>query len=157
MFVYSVVETGFPILHLIMKMNDIFRKWSLFLGPFKIFALWLSWWWSVCLFNSLIVCVLFSVQHSLAVLMEKMFVAGPHFVRCIKPNRSKQPDQLDSKLVMDQVGSAESLQHLQRSSAAFSPVWASFIFHSGAKCVLSFSCPPVESELCELNLNLEAF
>lgn len=75
-----------------------------------------------CLFNSLIVCVLFSVQHSLAVLMEKMFVAGPHFVRCIKPNRSKQPDQLDSKLVMDQVGSAESLQHLQRSSAAFSTV-----------------------------------
>jgi len=35
--------------------------------------------------------------------MEKMFAASPHFVRCIKPNRSKQPDQLDSKLVMDQV------------------------------------------------------
>ncbi|KTG31340.1 hypothetical protein cypCar_00047538 [Cyprinus carpio] len=32
-----------------------------------------------------------------------MFAAGPHFVRCIKPNRSKQPDQLDSKLVMDQL------------------------------------------------------
>lgn len=43
------------------------------------------------------------VQHSLAVLMEKMFAASPHFVRCIKPNSSKLPDQVDSKLIMDQV------------------------------------------------------
>ncbi|MGH0161614.1 UNVERIFIED_CONTAM: hypothetical protein FKN15_007053 [Acipenser sinensis] len=40
--------------------------------------------------------------HSLAVLMEKMFAANPHFIRCIKPNASKQPDLLDSKVVMDQ-------------------------------------------------------
>ena len=43
------------------------------------------------------------MQHSLAILIEKMFAASPHFVRCIKPNSSKLPDQLDSKLVMDQV------------------------------------------------------
>lgn len=43
------------------------------------------------------------LQHSLAVLMEKMFAASPHFVRCIKPNGSKLPDQVDSKLIMDQV------------------------------------------------------
>jgi myosin heavy subunit len=43
------------------------------------------------------------LQHSLAVLMEKMFVASPHFVRCIKPNGSKLPDQVDNKIVMDQV------------------------------------------------------
>ncbi len=150
-----MVETGFPILHLIMKMNDISESEVYFLDHLR--SLHCDCHDDeacvrpcLCLFNSLIVCILFSVQHSLAVLMEKMFAAGPHFVRCIKPNRSKQPDQLDSKLVMDQVGSAESLQHLQRSSAAFSPVWASFIFHSGAKCVLRFSCPPVESELCQL-------
>uniref|UniRef100_A0A8C7JEE1 Myosin-IIIb n=1 Tax=Oncorhynchus kisutch TaxID=8019 RepID=A0A8C7JEE1_ONCKI len=35
--------------------------------------------------------------HSLAVLMEKMFVASPHFVRCIKPNGNKLPDQVDNK------------------------------------------------------------
>lgn len=43
------------------------------------------------------------VQHSLTVLMEKMFAASPHFVRCIKPNGNKQADQVDSKLIMDQV------------------------------------------------------
>ncbi|XP_030623933.1 myosin-IIIb-like [Chanos chanos] len=42
-------------------------------------------------------------KHSLKVLMEKMFAASPHFVRCIKPNTSKLPDQLDSKVVMDQM------------------------------------------------------
>ncbi|XP_076876747.1 myosin-IIIb [Brachyhypopomus gauderio] len=42
-------------------------------------------------------------KHSLAVLMEKMFAANPHFVRCIKPNSSKLPDLVDSKLVMDQL------------------------------------------------------
>ncbi|MGH0162800.1 UNVERIFIED_CONTAM: hypothetical protein FKN15_043897 [Acipenser sinensis] len=42
-------------------------------------------------------------KHSLAVLMEKMFAANPHFIRCIKPNASKQPDLLDSKVVMDQI------------------------------------------------------
>ncbi|KAL0965525.1 hypothetical protein UPYG_G00282450 [Umbra pygmaea] len=42
-------------------------------------------------------------KHSLAVLMEKMFAANPHFVRCIKPNGSKLPNQVDNKMVMDQL------------------------------------------------------
>ncbi|XP_048474444.1 myosin-IIIb [Rhincodon typus] len=41
-------------------------------------------------------------RHSLAVLMEKMFAANPHFIRCVKPNVNKLPDHLDSKLFMDQ-------------------------------------------------------
>ncbi|XP_067888368.1 myosin-IIIb isoform X1 [Heterodontus francisci] len=42
-------------------------------------------------------------RHSLAVLMEKMFAANPHFIRCVKPNINKLPDQLDSKIFMDQL------------------------------------------------------
>ncbi|XP_023667480.2 myosin-IIIb [Paramormyrops kingsleyae] len=42
-------------------------------------------------------------RHSLAVLMEKMFSANPHFVRCIKPNSKKQPDQVDERIMMDQL------------------------------------------------------
>uniref|UniRef100_A0A3B4D9N5 Myosin-IIIb-like n=1 Tax=Pygocentrus nattereri TaxID=42514 RepID=A0A3B4D9N5_PYGNA len=66
-------------------------------------------------------------KHSLAVLMEKMFAASPHFVRCIKPNSSKLPDQLDSKLVMDQVGHvcflfAESEPHF----GFVTPSWQGF-------------------------------
>ncbi|KAG9338287.1 hypothetical protein JZ751_025958 [Albula glossodonta] len=37
------------------------------------------------------------------ILMEKMFAANPHFVRCIKPNTNKQPNQVDSKIIMDQL------------------------------------------------------
>ncbi|XP_069780300.1 myosin-IIIa isoform X2 [Narcine bancroftii] len=42
-------------------------------------------------------------RHSLAVLMEKMFSANPHFIRCVKPNNNKLSDQLDSKVFMDQL------------------------------------------------------
>uniref|UniRef100_A0A8C1WTW0 Myosin motor domain-containing protein n=1 Tax=Cyprinus carpio TaxID=7962 RepID=A0A8C1WTW0_CYPCA len=74
------------------------------------------------------VCVLFSVQHSLSFLMEKMFASGPHFVRCIKPNRSKQPDQLDSKLVMDQLrynGLMETIR-IRRDGFSWRPAFKEF-------------------------------
>lgn len=67
-------------------------------------------------------------KHSLAVLMEKMFAAGPHFVRCIKPNRSKQPDQLDSKMVMDQLrynGLMETIR-IRRDGFSWRPAFREF-------------------------------
>ncbi|XP_052463583.1 myosin-IIIb-like [Carassius gibelio] len=67
-------------------------------------------------------------KHSLAVLMEKMFAAGPHFVRCIKPNRSKQPDQLDSKLIMDQLrynGLMETIR-IRRDGFSWRPKFREF-------------------------------
>uniref|UniRef100_A0A671MHS7 Myosin-IIIb-like n=1 Tax=Sinocyclocheilus anshuiensis TaxID=1608454 RepID=A0A671MHS7_9TELE len=85
-------------------------------------------------------------KHSLAVLMEKMFAASPHFVRCIKPNRSKQPDQLDSKLVMDQLrynGLMETIR-IRRDGFSWRPKFREFaervtymlVFNS----VMSLSC-----------------
>lgn len=88
------------------------------------------------------------VQHSLAVLMEKMFAASPHFVRCIKPNSSKLPDQVDRKLIMDQVGhflffflkimnSFHASGHcLQRGFITLQP------FPWWSTCALSLSCCP---------------
>uniref|UniRef100_W5LJ84 Uncharacterized protein n=1 Tax=Astyanax mexicanus TaxID=7994 RepID=W5LJ84_ASTMX len=67
-------------------------------------------------------------KHSLAVLMEKMFAASPHFVRCIKPNSSKQPDQLDSKLVMDQLrynGLLETIR-IRREGFSWRPSFKEF-------------------------------
>ena len=42
-------------------------------------------------------------QHSLMVLMERMYSANPHFVRCIKPNSQKKPGVVDSQVVLQQV------------------------------------------------------
>uniref|UniRef100_A0A671MG00 Myosin-IIIb-like n=1 Tax=Sinocyclocheilus anshuiensis TaxID=1608454 RepID=A0A671MG00_9TELE len=93
-------------------------------------------------------CLFFDTPHSLAVLMEKMFAASPHFVRCIKPNRSKQPDQLDSKLVMDQLrynGLMETIR-IRRDGFSWRPKFREFaerfvvtymlVFNS----VMSLSC-----------------
>lgn len=37
------------------------------------------------------------------VLMERMYSANPHFVRCVKPNSKKEPGVVDSQLVLQQV------------------------------------------------------
>ncbi|NXE95859.1 MYO3B protein, partial [Menura novaehollandiae] len=41
--------------------------------------------------------------HSLMVLMERMYSANPHFVRCIKPNSQKEPAVLDNQVVLLQL------------------------------------------------------
>ncbi|XP_009864497.1 PREDICTED: unconventional myosin-VIIa-like, partial [Apaloderma vittatum] len=41
-------------------------------------------------------------RHSLMVLMERMYSANPHFVRCIKPNSQKEPGVVDSQVVLQQ-------------------------------------------------------
>ncbi|XP_009706032.1 PREDICTED: myosin-IIIb-like, partial [Cariama cristata] len=50
-------------------------------------------------------------RHSLMVLMERMYSANPHFVRCIKPNRRKEPAVVDSQVVLQQrsLGLTESI------------------------------------------------
>ncbi|XP_074022392.1 unconventional myosin-VIIa-like [Numenius arquata] len=42
-------------------------------------------------------------RHSLMVLMERMYSANPHFVRCIKPNSQKEPGVVDSQVVLLQL------------------------------------------------------
>ncbi|XP_038821280.1 myosin-IIIb-like isoform X2 [Salvelinus namaycush] len=67
-------------------------------------------------------------KHSLAVLMEKMFVASPHFVRCIKPNGNKLPDQVDNKRVMDQLrynGLLETIR-IRRDGFSWRPSFKEF-------------------------------
>ncbi|XP_009892538.1 PREDICTED: myosin-IIIb-like [Charadrius vociferus] len=39
-------------------------------------------------------------RHSLMMLMERMYSANPHFVRCIKPNSQKEPGVVDSQVVL---------------------------------------------------------
>uniref|UniRef100_A0AAY4AW28 Uncharacterized protein n=1 Tax=Denticeps clupeoides TaxID=299321 RepID=A0AAY4AW28_9TELE len=80
----------------------------------------------VCL--SLLICLSFIMQHSLGVLMEKMFAASPHFIRCVKPNSSKLPDLLDDKLVMAQLrynGLLETVR-IRRDGFSWRPSFAEF-------------------------------
>uniref|UniRef100_A0A6Q2X685 Myosin motor domain-containing protein n=1 Tax=Esox lucius TaxID=8010 RepID=A0A6Q2X685_ESOLU len=72
--------------------------------------------------------ILMSVFHSLAVLMEKMFAASPHFVRCIKPNGSKLPDLVDNKMIMDQLrynGLLETIR-IRRDGFSWRPSFTEF-------------------------------
>ncbi|XP_008941415.1 PREDICTED: SH2 domain-containing protein 7, partial [Merops nubicus] len=41
-------------------------------------------------------------RHSLMMLMERMYSANPHFVRCIKPNSQKEPGVVDSQVMLQQ-------------------------------------------------------
>jgi hypothetical protein len=52
-------------------------------------------------------------RKSLALLMEKMGMCEPHFVRCIKPNPQKQPKLWDLELVMRQLTYTGMLQTVQ--------------------------------------------
>ncbi|XP_063067724.1 myosin-IIIb isoform X2 [Engraulis encrasicolus] len=67
-------------------------------------------------------------KHSLGVLMEKMFAASPHFVRCIKPNRTKSPGILDSNFIMDQLrynGLLETIR-IRRDGFSWRPTFKEF-------------------------------
>lgn len=67
-------------------------------------------------------------KHSLGVLMEKMFAASPHFIRCIKPNRTKSHSDLDSNFVMDQLrynGLLETIR-IRRDGFSWRPTFREF-------------------------------
>lgn len=42
-------------------------------------------------------------QQSLKELMERIFAASPHFVRCIKPNYLKMPKKCDNDFMLKQL------------------------------------------------------
>ncbi|KAL2087692.1 hypothetical protein ACEWY4_016520 [Coilia grayii] len=67
-------------------------------------------------------------KHSLGVLLEKMFAASPHFIRCIKPNRTKSPDALDNSFIMDQLrynGLLETIR-IRRDGFSWRPTFKEF-------------------------------
>ncbi|NXW09063.1 MYO3B protein, partial [Fregetta grallaria] len=67
-------------------------------------------------------------QHSLMVLMERMYSANPHFVRCIKPNSQKEPGVVDSQVVLLQLqynGLLEMIR-IQRDGFSWRPSFEEF-------------------------------
>ncbi|NWU22659.1 MYO3B protein, partial [Dyaphorophyia castanea] len=69
-----------------------------------------------------------SCQHSLTVLMERMYSANPHFVRCIKPNSQKEPGVLDSQVVLQQLrynGLLETIR-IRRDGFSWRPSFEEF-------------------------------
>ncbi|XP_030918940.1 myosin-IIIb-like [Geospiza fortis] len=67
-------------------------------------------------------------RHSLMVLMERMYSANPHFVRCIKPNSQKEPGVLDSQVVLLQLrynGLLETIR-IRRDGFSWRPSFEEF-------------------------------
>ncbi|NXK88685.1 MYO3B protein, partial [Formicarius rufipectus] len=67
-------------------------------------------------------------QHSLMVLMERMYSANPHFVRCIKPNTQKEPGVVDSQVVLLQLqynGLLETIR-IRRDGFSWRPSFEEF-------------------------------
>ncbi|XP_075770834.1 myosin-IIIb-like isoform X3 [Pelodiscus sinensis] len=67
-------------------------------------------------------------RHSLSVLMERMYSANPHFVRCIKPNSRKEPGVIDSQVVLEQLrynGLLETIR-IRRNGFAWRPSFEEF-------------------------------
>ncbi|XP_061874821.1 myosin-IIIa-like [Colius striatus] len=67
-------------------------------------------------------------RHSLMVLMEKMYSANPHFVRCIKPNSQKEPGVVDNQVVLQQLrynGLLETIR-IRRDGFSWRPSFEEF-------------------------------
>ncbi|NXO74956.1 MYO3B protein, partial [Sitta europaea] len=67
-------------------------------------------------------------RHSLMVLMERMYSANPHFVRCIKPNSHKEPGVLDNQVVLLQLrynGLLETIR-IRRDGFSWRPSFEEF-------------------------------
>ncbi|NXU85139.1 MYO3B protein, partial [Xiphorhynchus elegans] len=68
------------------------------------------------------------LRHSLMVLMEKMYSANPHFVRCIKPNNQKEPGVVDDQVVLLQLwynGLLETIR-IRRDGFSWRPSFEEF-------------------------------
>ncbi|PKU42832.1 myosin-iiib-like isoform x1 [Limosa lapponica baueri] len=67
-------------------------------------------------------------RHSLMMLMERMYSANPHFVRCIKPNGQKEPGVVDSQVVLLQLrynGLLETIR-IRRDGFSWRPSFEEF-------------------------------
>ncbi|XP_029861409.1 myosin-IIIb-like isoform X1 [Aquila chrysaetos chrysaetos] len=67
-------------------------------------------------------------RHSLMMLMERLYSANPHFVRCIKPNSQKEPGVVDSQVVLQQLqynGLLETIR-IRRDGFSWRPSFEEF-------------------------------
>lgn len=68
-------------------------------------------------------------KNSLQVLIEKMNAASPHFVRCIKPNTAKAPNNFQNEYVSAQLRYTGMLEttRIRKEGYAFRPLFAEFV------------------------------
>ncbi|XP_073496340.1 myosin-IIIb-like [Phyllobates terribilis] len=87
-------------------------------------------------------------RRSLTILMEKMYAASPHFIRCIKPNSEKQPGVFHPEEVLNQLrynGLMETLR-IRRDGYSWRPTFHDFVGQFG---ILLFAPDvPVSRDSC---------
>lgn len=67
-------------------------------------------------------------RQNLDLLMERVFSASPHFVRCIKPNKEKKPSLCDDAFMLKQLrytGMLEAVR-VRREGFAYRPYFSDF-------------------------------
>ncbi|XP_056407834.1 unconventional myosin-X-like isoform X2 [Hyla sarda] len=87
-------------------------------------------------------------RRSLAVLMEKMYAANPHFIRCIKPNNEKAPGVFRPDEVLKQLrynGLMETLR-IRRDGFSWRPTFQDFVGQYGI--LLLTPDIPVNRDIC---------
>ncbi|XP_069819475.1 myosin-IIIb-like [Dendropsophus ebraccatus] len=87
-------------------------------------------------------------RKSLAVLMEKMYAASPHFIRCIKPNKEKLPGVFRPDEVLNQLrynGLMETMR-IRRDGFSWRPTFQDFFGQFGI--LLLTPNVPVSRESC---------
>ncbi|XP_009945593.1 PREDICTED: myosin-IIIb-like, partial [Leptosomus discolor] len=75
-------------------------------------------------------------RHSLTALMERIYSAKPHFVRCIKPNSQKEPGVVDNQVVLQQLrynGLLETIR-IRRDGFSWRPSFEEFAERSKDCC-----------------------
>ncbi|OQV25063.1 Unconventional myosin-XV [Hypsibius exemplaris] len=91
-------------------------------------------------------------QESLGLLVETMSKCRPHFVRCVKPNRSKAPTTFESTLVLDQLKYTGMLETIRIRKVGY-PIRLKFShFLTRYRCLLRLRKIPTGTqpkELCQ--------
>eukprot|EP01119_Soliformovum_irregulare_P003562 TRINITY_DN1423_c0_g2_i1.p1 TRINITY_DN1423_c0_g2~~TRINITY_DN1423_c0_g2_i1.p1 ORF type:complete len:1033 (-),score=362.49 TRINITY_DN1423_c0_g2_i1:84-3182(-) len=75
-------------------------------------------------------------KNALAALMEKLLAAVPHYIRCIKPNDLKKPNQFDEERVLHQVRYLGLLENIRvrRAGFAYRRLYPAFMWRYKMVC-----------------------
>lgn len=91
-------------------------------------------------------------RQSLDLLMERVFSASPHFVRCIKPNQEKKALKCDDEFMLKQLcytGMLEAVR-VRREGFAYRPYFSDFF--NGYRGLAFRYTDPVSSQYYQLNV-----
>uniref|UniRef100_A0A8B9K7C9 Myosin VB n=1 Tax=Astyanax mexicanus TaxID=7994 RepID=A0A8B9K7C9_ASTMX len=89
------------------------------------------------LIGSVTVCISHPFRNSLHLLMETLNATTPHYVRCIKPNDSKEAFVFDSRRAVQQLRACGVLETIRISAAGYPSRWTYLDFYSRYRVLMT--------------------